>query len=350
MNDNVRLALEFESFCYDLFKSYGIDGIREKRIKNKGINYMLDLIVQNHNNSNYIFEIKFYRTSGMTRGNLSKIIERMNSMRMAVGENYNYYLIAGSPIDEAGRELLKQYNIKAIDIDDIRFLAAHDSELMERLNSIINDTIYEWRREEVKPSEDVLRLFHAKPIKSISVKNVRTKAEILVDEFKSIKPGITDYRKYEKHCTDVLKFLFDEHLGGWKEQNRTDDDLHQMDLICRVKRGNEFWDSIKEDFKSRYVLFEFKNYEDKIQQTQIYTTEKYLFATALRRVAFIISRAGACENAYKAAAGILREDGKFIIPLTDENLIEMIKAKESGSNPEDNLYEIVDNILLTLSK
>lgn len=346
MNDNIRLAMEFERFCYDLFKSYGFNVIANKT----NYKYDLDLIVQDYNNSNYIFEIKFYRTSGITRANLSKVIKHINNIKMDFGDNYKYYLIAGSPIDKVGRELLKQYNINAIDINDIRYLAAYDLDLTERLNSIINDTIYDWSRGELKPSEDLCNFFDAKLIKSIPVKPARTKAEILIDEFKNIKPGITDFRKYEKHCTDVLKFLFDEHLGGWKEQNRTDDDLHQMDLICRVKRGNEFWDSLKEDFNSRYVLFEFKNYKNEIEQTQIYTTEKYLFGTALRKVAFIISRIGASKNAYKAAAGVLKESGKFIIPLTDKNLIEMIEAKEGGLNPEDNLYEILDNILLTLPK
>ena len=85
-------------------------------------------------------------------------------------------------------------------------------------------------------------------------------------------------------------------------------------------------------------------------QTQIYTTEKYLFQTALRNVGFIISREGASINAIKAAKGILRETGKLIVNLTNGDLIKMLEMKDSGSEPSDYLFNVVDKFLLELEK
>ncbi|WP_286674472.1 hypothetical protein [Clostridium sp. ZS2] len=42
--------------------------------------------------------------------------------------------------------------------------------------------------------------------------------------------------------------------------------------------------------------------------------------------------------------------GKLLVPITDDDLIQMLKNKEEGLNPEDTLFEIVDTILLTLAK
>ena len=97
-------------------------------------------------------------------------------------------------------------------------------------------------------------------------------------------------------------------------------------------------------------MFEFKNYEKKISQIQIYTTEKYLYSTALRRLGIIISRKGADKNAEWAAKGCLREDGKLLILLKDEDLIEMIQMKERTDDPSDYLMDKLDDLLIELEK
>ena len=79
-------------------------------------------------------------------------------------------------------------------------------------------------------------------------------------------------------------------------------------------------------------MFEFKNYEKPITQREIYTIEKYLYEKALRKVAIIISRKGADKHAKMAARGSLRESGKLIICLSDEDLKAMLQIKKGGKN------------------
>ena len=78
-------------------------------------------------------------------------------------------------------------------------------------------------------------------------------------------------------------------------------------------------------YNSHFVVFEFKNYANKIDQNLIYITEKYLFNAALRNVAFIISREGFSDAAKFAAEGCLKEHGKLILDVTNEDLIKMLK-------------------------
>ena len=56
------------------------------------------------------------------------------------------------------------------------------------------------------------------------------------------------------------------------------------------------------------------------------------------------------DNAIKVTKGILRETGKLIINLTDNNLYDMLEMKKNNSEPSDYLFEIIDNFLLKLEK
>jgi hypothetical protein len=137
---------------------------------------------------------------------------------------------------------------------------------------------------------------------------------------------------------------------SWAKQKASDTNLSFYDLIARVASEHDFWKAIVTQFRSRYVIFEFKNYNTRIKQGQIYTTEKYLFGTALRSTAFIISRSGADNNALAAARGALREAGKLIINLDVDDLCEMLHRKDSGDDYDALLVERVDEMLMRLER
>ncbi|MBQ3413933.1 MAG: hypothetical protein IJH39_00985 [Clostridia bacterium] len=46
----------------------------------------------------------------------------------------------------------------------------------------------------------------------------------------------------------------------------------------------------------------------------------------------------------------MKEEGKLIISLTDEDLIEMLKKKEQGEEPSDYLLEKLENFLMSIGK
>lgn len=75
-----------------------------------------------------------------------------------------------------------------------------------------------------------------------------------------------------------------------------------------------------------------------------------MFDSALRNVAFIISRKGFDNNAQKAAIGVLREHNKLIIDINDTDLINMINDKSKGKEPTDYLFNKVETFLMGISK
>ena len=154
------------------------------------------------------------------------------------------------------------------------------------------------------------------------------------EQLAAIPPGkenLAPY-KYEEVGTAILKCVFGDYLTLWERQERSNDDLYRFDLCCKIKHGRqpEFFDTIKKFFRTKYIVFEFKNYRKAVSQKEIYTTEKYLYQKALRSVAVIVSRKGADKNALRAARGCLRENGKLILCLSDEDLLELLRIKEEA--------------------
>ena len=167
----------------------------------------------------------------------------------------------------------------------------------------------------------------------------------LCTEIQNVPDGRSGWRGFEDVCVNALKHLFGDQFGSWQEQSQSDEGFHRRDFLVRLRPQHDFWISLAHDFRSRYVVFEFKNYADPIGQNEIYSTEKYLFTTALRAVCFIIARKGASNEAYRAASGALREAGKLILIISVNDLCEMLQGSDRGEEPEILLYSLLDQVL-----
>ena len=83
----------------------------------------------------------------------------------------------------------------------------------------------------------------------------------------------------------------------------------------------------------------------------INTTEKYLYSKALRGIAIVISHNGEDNNAQKAIKGILRETGKLILSINNNDLVKMLKMKfDNSAPPSVHLYDKLDKMLIDLEK
>lgn len=352
MSYELSLAIHFEDFCEELLKSIGYDVEKNIIVENDDTSTEIDLLVTNKDKVKTIIEIKFYRT---VKPNFSMLKKAFNQLeRIQRITNYkNMVLMLALPIDDNLRKKVEtDSDIKIIDGIDIYNKILNHHSLLEKfklLMSSVTNNIFTSNRTQ----KDVFSMILGQNEPWKAEENIKyniNKYKYFFNELESIKPGNKEFAKYENACIDILKYLFDLNLGGWHEQKSSVDGLNRFDLVCRVKRGNEFWDLIIGEFNSRYVIFEFKNYKDPIKQGQIYTTEKYLYKTALRNVAFIISRKEVSLNALKTTRSILRENGKLIINICDQDLLNMVQLKDNGDEPSDYLFENVDTFLLELGK
>ena len=106
-------------------------------------------------------------------------------------------------------------------------------------------------------------------------------------------------------------------------------------------------------YNSRYIVFEFKNYNNEITQDEVYSTNRYLYKEALRTVAIVISRYKMDTNAKKTAEGILRTEKNLILNLSENDLITMLKCKKENPNKDicsEYMENLFDDFLICLAK
>lgn len=290
----------------------------------------VDIVVEKEL-TKYCVEIKF-----------SKIIESGVQRICDIAKAYKMIpiLITFQNIKEEKRDYYyKEYpELILIDIKNLLYTVKDDPKLYNELVAMLPYSI-----DNIEPQKGFINL------DSIQHDDYTSS---LIKEIKLCRSGKLSFVTYEELCCELLKNIFSVDLALWRSQQKSNKDLYRFDLLCRIKDGNQktFWSILERYFNSKYIIFEFKNYSKPITQKEIYTTERYLYSTALRGVAIVIAANGYEENAYWAAKGSLRENGKLIMLFNTEDLIAMNKMKMEQEDPANYLLNKLDDLLLELEK
>lgn len=297
-------------------------------------------------NETWAIEVKFYRTA-RAQVSLLESASTLLASRGIIADACKGMLVVSCQLPPTLRIALQdRFSINYVDRADLLNWAAKEPALIDELNSLLEPDPGSTPESPTRAAEHTL----ANRRLPLAAPHEDTQGTTLCKELKDLKRGKTTWPKYENLCDRILRYLFPNDLQGWHKQKRTDDGLNRFDYVCRIRPTTDFWRFLLDNLDSRYVLFEFKNYSGRIKQGQILTTEKYLLERGLRRVAIIISRAGAEEDALKMTQGAMREQGKLMLIIDDENVCEMLHMKERGEDPTDRLFEIADNFLITLPR
>lgn len=284
------------------------------------------------------FALKYYSSDFSVKQNLYKTCKRLSKRR----ENTDCIVLAVSNIVPTEvKEVCKfKYEIDIWDVKNLLWLFKEFIKIKNEFVAFLN-----YSTEIVEPEKPEPYIFD----------EIEKESEegSLKEKLLQIKSGSEQWHQYEKVCIEILKYILGDYLTLWYEQENTVNGMYRFDLCCKIKDGanQDFFNTIQQYFNTKYVVFEFKNYSEKITQKEIYTTEKYLYEKALRRVAIIISRKGADENALAAIRGSLRETGKLILCLSDKDILELIAIKQRNEQPTGAfLGAMLDDLLIHLEK
>ncbi len=343
----------FEKFIEDLFSELGFSSIeRDVALSNDQVMMRVDFVACNADKK-IIVETKNYRSKYIENTIINYSVDRLYSyMKVWHGKSKNnvdaILVMACYVPDEIKKQTYLEKQILIIDVSNLLYLSQKNEKLMRELIGVIQYNIYD-----MVPKLPISMNFlkFGEPFNSTD-ENDMDVVKGLIHRLEDIKCGNTDNndKKYEKICVDIIKFLFESEFTKMLEQSSTDDKMFKMDLICGLKGTSTFWKILIEHYNTRFIVFEFKNYKDEIDQNLIYITEKYLYNAVSRNVAIIISRKGFSHNARKAATGILTEDGKLIIEMNDDDLITMLRMKADGQDAADYLLNVLEEYLISISK
>lgn len=333
-------AYQLELIVNEIFKIYGCLTMMAKRDAG------YDIFAEKQNIKLYV-ETKAFRQKVVDTKMVSNAV--VSASLLEQEPNSRFVLVVANKYSHRAQMAIKKNNIIALDISNLLYMVQNDETIKSQLLAILEYSVDDI--EPIEPTEllDILEVVHNGTNEII---NEKTVTEKLIEEVRNWEPDNRESSEYENLCIRVLKNLFAEDLGLWSDQQRSNEDLYRFDLICKIKDNIQvaFWKFIEEYFRSKYIIFEFKNYTKQITQKEIYTTDKYLYAKALRCVAIIISCEGEDKNAKKAVKGTLRENGKLILCISNKDLIMMLSGKVQGDSPAEYLYGMLDTMLVELDK
>lgn len=285
----------------------------------------------------YCFDFRIYRNNYGIEDKLIALCEKC--YKRECQDDRNDILVIGNIVGKGVKKTIEdKYKIIIWDVENLLWVFDEFPQIKSDFISLLSFSV-----SDIVPKKPERYIFEQHSHASSTIDLQERLRKLLVGEESS---------KYEKLCEEIMRYLFSENLEFFNPKRTSNDGLYRFDYCAKIKYGNtnEFFDTIKNFFQTKYIVFEFKNYKDEITQKEVYTTEKYLYEKALRKVAIIISRKGADTNAKKAARGSLRESGKLIICLSDENINKLIDMKNNKEDPGDYLEGLLDDMLMDLEK
>jgi len=299
-----------------------------------------------------VVEVKFLRTKALLPSTLLLIANQVELIRRNLRASYGIIVLAGNA-PAAARQVLSDFpDILVYDAGALAFLSAKHPHLLREFDDFIRVAAPFSNLSEPEPNKVSLKddLAKVAGLSSVTPKPSEARGKEFCVEIRSIKTGKKNAKQFEDRVIEALKYIFEKDLTAWAAQKSSDTGLSYYDVVARVASEHDFWTAIATQFRSRYIIFEFKSYSSKIKQGQIYTTEKYLFGPALRSTAIIISRKGADKNGLAAARGALREHGKLLINLDIDDLCEMLHLRDRGDDHNSVLVDRVDEMLVKLER
>lgn len=305
-------------------------------------------------------EYKAYKSQVVSPSTADSLLKTilMRKMIQAISQNDIVLLIVLSRIPSLQKdEIFKRYKIIIWDIENLVFYSKRNPTLLKQLSQI---TYYPIDYIEGRFSEEAelagLSFTSTENEITHEVEKEVAQTSNLIQQLIGCKSGKKHSGDYENICEEIIRTLFEaNYFNRLTRQHKTKDEHFRMDLIgsLKINQSNEesmhpLWQMLVQHYNSHFVVFEFKNYSKEIDQNLIYITEKYLFDAALRNVAFIISRKGFSKAAKFAAEGCLKEHGKLILDVTEEDLIKMLEAKSDEA--ADYLLVKLEEFLMGISK
>lgn len=332
-------------FCKRLFSSYGGEYLYAQKITQPTCHATGDYawVIDG---KQIIVECKSYRDRNVSSYQLQHAIIRLSRMVSQMRDALGVIILLGEfDVDEAKR-IYDRHKIAIWDIANLLHLTQGCAGLGDEVGNLAQFAISDIAAKEPygwipTPKHRYFQTENNTPNET---------AEKLVRRLRACDPGQKYATQYEDICADIIKFLFLERFNKLRTQCRTKDGLFRMDMVCAVKEAGSFWGLIRHHYNSHFIVFECKNYGRKLPQELIYSTEKYLFNAALRNVSIMISRKGFSKNAALAADGCLKEHGKLILDITDDDLVKMIHKKVAGEDPADYLIDRLEDTLMPIGK
>ncbi|MDR1196861.1 MAG: hypothetical protein LBL08_01115 [Candidatus Nomurabacteria bacterium] len=183
-----------------------------------------------------------------------------------------------------------------------------------------------------------------------NIKNRDQNYDDLIDKLNAVRPGRETANDYHEVMIGILSAIFRDLLTSPKKEDPINDGIKRIDIRFINSATYGFFSSLRslKGIPAPYVYVECKNYFNDVvnpECDQLATR----FSPERGRLGFLAIRKVDNRKKLIQRCGALAKDGHgYIIPITDEDVIQLIEFKRSKDNKsmddflEERLKEIID--------
>lgn len=167
-------------------------------------------------------------------------------------------------------------------------------------------------------------------VSSITTEQRASRISKMIEEIKELEPGRADAHQFEDWCLRAIKLVFAGSLSNIEMHPNTNG-LQQRDIVATNMAQTPVWKRILEDYKTRQIVFEVKNYAEtsgkEYRQLHSYMCNEY------GDIAFMITRDS--DNNLTSgkdldwAKEIFFNHKKIIIKLSEKYLVKHLSKLRS---------------------
>lgn len=177
----------------------------------------------------------------------------------------------------------------------------------------------------------------------------KSHSQELITKIRALPCGRDHWREFERACTEILTYVLTPDLATPDIQSRSEDGLDIIDAIFPIRSHEPPWSLVRSEYHTRFVVAEFKNYCDPIGQKQVESIAQYLWQPAQRFFGLLVSRHPPSASAIAQRRRKWLEEGKCIVFLDEESLVEMLQLRDSSGSPFDVIDAQLEDFFRTLT-
>jgi hypothetical protein len=175
---------------------------------------------------------------------------------------------------------------------------------------------------------------------------LQTAAEIFQERVQSLNCGRDDWFAYQNLCGDILELLFCPPLNIPIRESSNVSRVNRRDFIIPNYVLDGFWQFMRLHYRADYVVVDAKNLCGQANKTHVLQMANYLSIYGTGLFGMIISRNGMNPGGTYICREQWMLHSKMIISLNDDDLLQMLESKKSGTSPEDVVRQKIEDFRL----
>lgn len=176
----------------------------------------------------------------------------------------------------------------------------------------------------------------------------QSQASRLRERLRQMEPGKKYWSAYQKLCREIFEHLFCPELSSPIEESANEPGVNRRDFIMPNYSSSGFWLFLRSHYQADYLVADAKNLQGLVTKSHVLQVCNYLTRHGTGLFGVIVTRKGAD----RAAEWTRREQwvlhNKMLIVLNDEDVMQMLKNKESGEDPSVVIRQRIEDFRLNL--